>query len=1086
MTKRRLMGCMAVGVLLAGWGWPPASVGDFEVTLTVREPAGVERQAAPVCGGVPLMKGAFKKDQPFAVYADSREIPAQVLPLVVDEKGFLRWVLVDLQIDVAANEARKFSLKAVAPVAKPALPLKLAVSDKEAAVDTGRIKFVVSKDKPFSLFSSLEAGGKPVVAGGDASYTDFTVPSAEKKRYVADKPERIEVQYEGPLRVTLKVTGRFVGDDDTRLRYIAWITAWAGRSDVFVKYALANSNPDQYVYRRIADSTVSLKLAEEVTKTTVGAVQPLEAGPESWLRQGLLTHRDYYGEQVATNAAIAGSGNRTLWGSAASKKPEDWAQGWIAARALDRAVWACDRFFFENPPRELAVEKGALVLRGVIERFEGPTLTSKDGKTSQILQPFRSKARWLLDCNRLSSEYVLDFAPPADPKALTAASKAARQLLHLLAPAEWYSETECFEIGKFCSEREELKCYDLWGWKYKPEDLPKGPAPWDFGGPHLRCVRGMDHHYETEHDALESLVLLYVRSGKRPHFEHAQAWANFGMDTEYFRTDGWRWKDGGIWWTKGGPAGGSSPQRPADPVTGLRAGLPPQWSQGWKHKDGAAWGPDDGQQVGIQADSRTCYCHVYGAGLAAWFCLTGEQDARDAVLDQVELNDDFWFRCRKLEPGAEWDFSRDFTRTFRLANAARLIAPADEFVIRDSDRLAQLYLRRPRPEPRGFVNAPKEVAALPKPADPVEVLKQFHPEVGDAGIADLKKRELAIDPDTGALEYHDVKNWHKWHPVYSPASFQYPMLYIAMDSYHRITGDEDARDWVIALGKAFAQLAYQRHGLFSRDGPLVDFPVRGIARDWASWNLSETNRYAEGVVMSGYCPKQWPDACARAYALCGEPMLKQRAYDYWFAGSHRGYNSKAMHNLGGVGAWLGYWGANEDSLVFTARTFYEHANPRRDDKPPKAVTDLAVRIEGGNAVVSFTAPADEGSDGSTSSGAGKVALYQVKCSGREIVDYERFLELFNAHKDEGYAARMRAANPTQQMKAGLSSGSWLGGYCNWWMAANLKGEPKPQAAGARESFVVTGLPEGARYFAVRCYDDSNNLSPMGNVVQAGK
>jgi len=57
------------------------------------------------------------------------------------------------------------------------------------------------------------------------------------------------------------------------------------------------------------------------------------------------------------------------------------------------------------------------------------------------------------------------------------------------------------------------------------------------------------------------------------------------------------------------------------------------------------------------------------------------------------------------------------------------------------------------------------------------------------------------------------------------------------------------------------------------------------------------------------------------------------------------------------------------------------------------------------------------------------------------VDYEKFLQAYNDFREDR--------------------------YCNWWMAANLDGEPAPGPAGKKESFTVTGVPAGARYFAVR-------------------
>ena len=55
---------------------------------------------------------------------------------------------------------------------------------------------------------------------------------------------------------------------------------------------------------------------------------------------------------------------------------------------------------------------------------------------------------------------------------------------------------------------------------------------------------------------------------------------------------------------------------------------------------------------------------------------------------------------------------------------------------------------------------------------------------------------------------------------------------------------------------------------------------------------------------------------------------------------------------------------------------------------------------------------------------------------------------------------------------------------NWWMAANVQGEPQPKAAGAKESFTVSGVPAGKKYFAVRAFDGSSNRSVVSNVAQA--
>jgi len=361
----------------------------------------------------------------------------------------------------------------------------------------------------------------------------------------------------------------------------------------------------------------------------------------------------------------------------------------------------------------------------------------------------------------------------------------------------------------------------------------------------------------------------------------------------------------------------------------------------------------------------------------------------------------------------------------------RLAAPTNPLVVETSNYLAEVYLKRPVREPRGLVNAGTAISA----GD----LKQY---VGKQGLARMK--ELGVTIEGGRLL--DPRTGARWYPIAKPNSFQLPSISAGMEVYHRITGNEDAMDWTVAYGQAAAYVLYQRHG--NQHGNLLtDFPVKGVVRDLASWTTPESNRWAEGVRMSGYLAQFHPDVPGRAYWLSGAPMLKQRAYDYWFAGSHRGYQAAKMMPTDRVGRWVNYYSDHSESVCFTGRTFYIHSHPRGDEAPPASIGDLKVSVRGESAAVTFTAPADVG---------GKVVRYQVKCSHRPIVDYEQFLKAFSKNDDSQ--------------------------VCNWWMATNLTGESMPADPGTRELFTVTGVPKNARYFAVRSFDDSSNRSAMSNAA----
>jgi hypothetical protein len=295
-------------------------------------------------------------------------------------------------------------------------------------------------------------------------------------------------------------------------------------------------------------------------------------------------------------------------------------------------------------------------------------------------------------------------------------------------------------------------------------------------------------------------------------------------------------------------------------------------------------------------------------------------------------------------------------------------------------------------------------------------------------------------------------------------TFMYPPLHRAMETYWRITGNEDAFDWLVAYGQAVALVQYQaKHGCMN-SAFLMDFPVKGFAWDRWSWDIPEGAKEAK---VSGYNAQFYPDIPARAYQFCGEPFLKQRAFDWWCRSTHPGTFERSA--IASVGKWANVYSTHDESVCFSGKTFYIWAHPRKDEKAPAAVTDLKVVANGDRATVSFTAPADDPSTGSrlredASAGTagqagGKVARYQVKCSDKPIVDYETFLKKFAANEDKDVT--------------------------NWWMATNLAGEPAPQAAGKKESFTVTGVPANAKHFAVSSFDDSDNRGPLSNVAQVG-
>jgi hypothetical protein len=257
-----------------------------------------------------------------------------------------------------------------------------------------------------------------------------------------------------------------------------------------------------------------------------------------------------------------------------------------------------------------------------------------------------------------------------------------------------------------------------------------------------------------------------------------------------------------------------------------------------------------------------------------------------------------------------------------MSNAARLCVPTDPFIVEVNDYLASVFLNCPQREPRGFLSLPGPLG-VPQKKDqpPEEAITNFvKSAVGERGLAEMKRLGVAMDPKTGELT--DPRTGAKWFPLTAIGNAEWPPLSRAMEAYYRITGNEDALDWVIAFGEANALVAFQeKHGNLSYRANWADFPVKGTFQDWASWQLPDGSTNGEGVTINGYNACFLPDACARAYALCGDPFLKKRAYDWWFYGSHRGYNATKMNKVGGVALWINVYNTHDEKqMVFNGRT----------------------------------------------------------------------------------------------------------------------------------------------------------------------
>jgi hypothetical protein len=145
---------------------PPDSV-----ELAVTERLGLDRFGEPVTMGVPFPEGALKDVQNVRLLRDGKEIAAQfrVTGLWLP-KGSVRWLLVDFQTDIRANETQRYVMEygpGVRREASPASAVRVAQDDAGYTVDTGAAVFRISR-KVFSLFDEVKLADTAVLVAPPA------------------------------------------------------------------------------------------------------------------------------------------------------------------------------------------------------------------------------------------------------------------------------------------------------------------------------------------------------------------------------------------------------------------------------------------------------------------------------------------------------------------------------------------------------------------------------------------------------------------------------------------------------------------------------------------------------------------------------------------------------------------------------------------------------------------------------------------------------------------------------------------------------------------------------------------------------
>ncbi|MBL4797926.1 MAG: hypothetical protein JKY50_10975 [Oleispira sp.] len=439
-----------------------ANLTDPLVTLTVKEPANSVRDNQIVRTGVPFPKGLVQADDAIQLTTagSNTPLPLQTRPLSLWDDGSVRWLLLDTQISLAAEENKSLQLKYAASAITNDSPLRISQTADFINIDTGPLQFSVPKKNGGIIHSAIltEAGethtliaapvggitdrGPWISVAGETHFagllTSNSVPAANDpikkyESYIANDwgedfnqyglwDLSVTIEEQGDLHAVIRISGTHL--DDNGIAYSSFITrvhAYRGQSQLKIDHTLVftGTGNDQI-------SDYGFRLPYAGTSTLIEGIAA---------STGEVTHLEYATYNTPGAANVAGQAN-----------------GYITRQNSKTNISVVLKDMAENFPKGLvATTKGidiqlypssAPALN--LARYSS-SIDSDNGETSSITKNRSSQGLSKTDT------FVIDFGMGNLNQIFT--ENLARQVnagpLLALADGDWYSAAKVMGVGDF-------------------------------------------------------------------------------------------------------------------------------------------------------------------------------------------------------------------------------------------------------------------------------------------------------------------------------------------------------------------------------------------------------------------------------------------------------------------------------------------------------------------------------------------------------------------------------------------------------------------------------------------------------------
>ncbi|MDY7039191.1 MAG: hypothetical protein SV375_23955, partial [Thermodesulfobacteriota bacterium] len=447
-------------------------------------------------------------------------------------------------------------------------------------------------------------------------------------------------------------------------------------------------------------------------------------------------------------------------------------------------------------------------------------------------------AYWLSDMSFKGTGIFMAFSE-TPVENLRAWSFRAKEPLHIRCPSEWYAKYDGFGVGFFGELKKEIETYRRWEWKGWNNRKKQTWGAFSLPEFHRQY---MQVHNVSEVDQLRGLTIQYVRTGGRSYFDRATAWADY-MKYHYVpRTEGFKIHDMVMSW------------------------------KGWHWRQGR---PLEGHLNGMIRwlnRGRADGCHDYGVGLGNYYLLTGDQDSLIALEDLCEKYSDLYL---KAAPGKyatnPWGM-RGIGRHLCITSRAYSILRTGEME-RLMIQIARLILEDPNRDERGFIRKTKwlpRFKALLKSKNCPQPIRDL---VAEKGIK-IDRQGNPYSTEDGSWKLTQISAW------------QQAIVAMGLYAYYKQSGDEDARDYLIAFAEAMLKYCVSKTCGHVHSYTTIGFPIKDTGcNPERYWDWTNHCQSGKPGAHDGWCTRRLINTLVIGYRLSGRKHLLERAKYLWNRGS---------------------------------------------------------------------------------------------------------------------------------------------------------------------------------------------------------